>query len=93
MRYADLADEHCSITRPLVVLGDRWTLVILKHAFAGVRRFNAFRDALGISRGQYDELLLRGKVAIEEQKNEIDKELSVADEAEVTPPPGRDPAP
>lgn len=52
MAYADLAEEYCSITRPLVVLGDRWTLVILKHAFAGVRRFNAFRDALGISRGR-----------------------------------------
>jgi DNA-binding HxlR family transcriptional regulator len=52
MAYDDLADELCSITRPLVVLGDRWTLVLLKQAFSGVRRFNAFRDAVGISRGR-----------------------------------------
>jgi len=59
MRYEELADEPCSITRPLVVLGDRWTLVILKFAFAGVRRFNAFQSALGISRGRLQDRLDR----------------------------------
>lgn len=59
MRYEELADEPCSITRPLVVLGDRWTLVILKFAFAGVRRFNAFQSVLGISRGRLQDRLDR----------------------------------
>lgn len=58
MRYRELEDS-CSITRPLVVLGDRWTLVILKQAFFGVRRFNAFRDALGISPGRLQDRLDR----------------------------------
>ncbi|WP_042382732.1 winged helix-turn-helix transcriptional regulator [Streptacidiphilus melanogenes] len=59
MRYEDLADEPCSITRPLVVLGDRWTLVLLKHCFSGVRRFNAFRTAMGISRSRLQDRLDR----------------------------------
>ncbi|MBL1080003.1 helix-turn-helix transcriptional regulator [Nocardia sp. 2] len=52
MRYEELADEPCSITRSLVVFGDRWTLLILKAAFAGIRRFNGFQSYLGISKGR-----------------------------------------
>ncbi|WP_405491438.1 winged helix-turn-helix transcriptional regulator [Nocardia sp. NBC_00511] len=52
MRYEELADEPCSITRSLVVFGDRWTLLILKAAFSGVRRFNGFQSYLGISKGR-----------------------------------------
>ncbi|MBF6213113.1 helix-turn-helix transcriptional regulator [Nocardia puris] len=59
MRYEELAEEPCSITRPLVILGDRWTLVILKYAFSGIRRFNAFQSALGISRGRLQDRLDR----------------------------------
>ncbi|MCW2787560.1 MAG: hypothetical protein JWP74_4077 [Marmoricola sp.] len=59
MRYEELADEYCSITRPLVVLGDRWTLLILKQSFAGVRRFNAFQSVLGISRSRLQNRLDR----------------------------------
>lgn len=59
MRYEELADEPCSITRPLVVLGDRWTLLVLKQAFSGVRRFNAFQAALGISRSRLQDRLDR----------------------------------
>ena len=59
MRYEDLADLPCSITRPLVVLGDRWTLLILKASFAGVRRFNEFQSALGISRSRLQDRLGR----------------------------------
>lgn len=59
MRYDELADERCSITRPLVVLGDRWTLVILKHAFSGVRRFSVFQSVLGISRSRLQDRLER----------------------------------
>ncbi|NKX90076.1 winged helix-turn-helix transcriptional regulator [Nocardia coubleae] len=59
MRYEELADAPCSITRPLVILGDRWTLLILKYCFAGVRRFNAFQSALGISRSRLHDRLDR----------------------------------
>ena len=59
MRYEELADYPCSITRPLVVLGDRWTLLVLKTAFNGVRRFNAFQAVLGISRSRLQDRLDR----------------------------------
>jgi DNA-binding HxlR family transcriptional regulator len=59
MRYEELADEPCSITRPLVVLGDRWTLLVLKFAFARVRRFNQFQAALGVSRSRLQDRLDR----------------------------------
>lgn len=59
VRYEELADVPCSITRPLVVFGDRWTLLVLKYAFAGIRRFNTFQAALGISRGRLQDRLDR----------------------------------
>lgn len=59
MRYEELADQPCSITRPLVILGDRWTLLILKYSFSGIRRFNAFQNTLGISRSRLQDRLDR----------------------------------
>ena len=50
MRAAELAEERCSIARPASILGDRWTLVILRQAFSRVRRFEDFQSSLGISR-------------------------------------------
>ncbi|WP_067470051.1 winged helix-turn-helix transcriptional regulator [Nocardia amamiensis] len=59
MRYEELADVPCSITRPLVIFGDRWTLLILKSCFSGIRRFNAFQSTLGISRSRLQDRLDR----------------------------------
>ncbi|MEZ0049544.1 DNA-binding HxlR family transcriptional regulator [Mycobacterium sp. MAA66] len=59
MRFDALHDEPCSILRPLALLGDRWTLVILRQAFAGVRRFEDFQSSLGISRSMLTERLTR----------------------------------
>ncbi len=50
MKWDDLADQPCSIARSVAVIGDRWTLMILRDAFLGVRRFEAFQTRLGISR-------------------------------------------
>ena len=50
MKYNDLADELCSISRPVSLLGDRWTFMILREAFLGVRRFDQIQSHLGISR-------------------------------------------
>jgi DNA-binding HxlR family transcriptional regulator len=47
------ADDHeiaCSIAKTLQVIGDRWTLLILRDAFRGVRRFDGFAEDLGIAR-------------------------------------------
>ena len=50
MPYRDLQDDQCSIARPLSVLGDRWTMIVLRQAFRGIRRFDEFQSSLGISR-------------------------------------------
>ncbi|MEO0961996.1 MAG: helix-turn-helix domain-containing protein [Pseudomonadota bacterium] len=50
MRWEDLPEQQCSMARTSVVLGDRWTLVILSDVFLGVRRFDDFQKRLGISR-------------------------------------------
>ena len=59
MRHEELLDYPCSIIRPLSVLGDRWTLILIKQAFAGSRRFEEFHAAIGISRGRLTERLSR----------------------------------
>lgn len=46
----DYATQQCSIARALEVVGERWTLLVLRDAFFGVRRYNDFRTHLGIPR-------------------------------------------
>lgn len=57
MRWDGLADEKCSLARSLAVVGDRWTLLILREAFLRVRRFDAFQVRLGIARRVLTERL------------------------------------
>lgn len=40
----------CSVARSLELLGERWTLLIIREAFFGTRRFDDFQAHLGISR-------------------------------------------
>ncbi len=46
---AERGDIACAIERSLRVLGDRWTVLILREADRGVTRFAEFRDRLGIA--------------------------------------------
>jgi DNA-binding HxlR family transcriptional regulator len=50
MRWTELDREACSIARTVSVIGDRWTLLVLRDCFLGVRRFDAFESRLGITR-------------------------------------------
>ncbi|SFM43443.1 winged helix-turn-helix transcriptional regulator [Marinobacter zhejiangensis] len=50
MRWEHLDQEPCSVARTLSVIGDRWTLIILRDCFLGVRRFEKFESRLGITR-------------------------------------------
>jgi DNA-binding HxlR family transcriptional regulator len=50
MRKASFADMHCSVAQSLEIVGEWWTLLILRDAFLGVRRFEDFVERLGISR-------------------------------------------
>src|SRR5580693_10527060 len=45
----DHASRSCPIGRAGDLLGDRWTLLILRDATAGITRFDAFRENLGIA--------------------------------------------
>ncbi|MBE4741914.1 MULTISPECIES: winged helix-turn-helix transcriptional regulator [Streptomyces] len=42
--------QLCSIARTLEVVGERWTLLIIRDAQLGLRRFEEFQDSLGIAR-------------------------------------------
>ncbi|MDF9714713.1 helix-turn-helix transcriptional regulator [Nocardioides sp. ChNu-99] len=46
----DHATDNCSLVRAVQVLGDRWTLVVLREVFIGVRRFDDIRRHTGIPR-------------------------------------------
>ena len=50
MKWDDLANEPCSVARTVAVIGDRWTLMLLRDCFLGIRRFEDFQARLGISR-------------------------------------------
>jgi DNA-binding HxlR family transcriptional regulator len=41
--------QICSIARSLEVVGERWTLLILRNALLGLKRFDEHRDQLGIA--------------------------------------------
>ncbi|MEV6401510.1 helix-turn-helix domain-containing protein [Streptomyces bobili] len=43
-------NQLCSIARTLEVVGERWTLLIIRDAQLGLRRFEEFQDSLGIAR-------------------------------------------
>lgn len=46
----DYAGQRCSLSRALEVVGERWTLLIMRDAFFGVRRFGDFAAHLGVPR-------------------------------------------
>lgn len=50
MRWKDLSEEACPVARSLSVVGDRWTIMILRDCFQGIRRFEQFQERLGITR-------------------------------------------
>ncbi|GAA2270233.1 helix-turn-helix domain-containing protein [Actinomadura luteofluorescens] len=51
--------QNCSVARSLEVVGDRWTMLVIRSAFQGVRRFDDFQDALGVARNVLTDRLNR----------------------------------
>lgn len=49
MRWLEVDPSNCSVRRALDVIGDRWSLLILREAFNGVRRFDDLATHLDIS--------------------------------------------
>lgn len=46
----DYKDQTCSIAATLEVVGERWSLLIVRSAMLGVRRFDALQKDLGVAR-------------------------------------------
>ncbi|GGB63818.1 transcriptional regulator [Tistrella bauzanensis] len=51
VKRVSLWDTGCPVARALDVIGDWWSLLIIRDAFDGVRRFGAFQAGLGIAKG------------------------------------------
>jgi len=46
MRWDEIDDSLCSLARTLGVIGDRWTMLVLREAFLGTRRYDDFQGNL-----------------------------------------------
>ena len=57
MRWSEIQHQKCSVARTLSVIGDRWTLMIIRDAFLRIRRFEHFQQSLGITRHSLSDRL------------------------------------
>jgi DNA-binding HxlR family transcriptional regulator len=55
----DYEGQNCSIARALEVVGERWTLLIVRDVFLGRRRFDELHASLGIARNVLTDRLNR----------------------------------
>jgi DNA-binding HxlR family transcriptional regulator len=51
--------EACSVAQTLEIIGERWTLLIIRDAFLGLTRFAEFQESLGIARNILADRLRR----------------------------------
>jgi DNA-binding HxlR family transcriptional regulator len=51
MKRTSLGRVECPVARALDEIGDWWSLLIIRDAFDGMRRFSEFQKSLGISKG------------------------------------------
>lgn len=49
-KKADLSEAGCGISRALHVIGDWWSLLIIREAFGGKQRFGQFQKSLGLAK-------------------------------------------
>jgi DNA-binding HxlR family transcriptional regulator len=59
MRHTQIHDMTCSVARSWSVLGERWTMLVLREAFNRTRRFEDFQAHLGVARNVLTERLGR----------------------------------
>jgi DNA-binding HxlR family transcriptional regulator len=55
----DYVGQNCSVARALEIVGERWTLLIVRDAFLGLTRFDQFQESLGIARNVLADRLAR----------------------------------
>jgi DNA-binding HxlR family transcriptional regulator len=51
--------QTCSIAGALEIIGERWTLLVVREAFLGTRRFDDFQRELGVARNVLQTRLSR----------------------------------
>ncbi|NPT38265.1 winged helix-turn-helix transcriptional regulator [Paraburkholderia xenovorans] len=68
MRRKSLTEEKCPVARSLDIIGDWWTLLIVRDALSGVTRFNDFQRSLGAAKSS---LSARLKALVEQGIFEI----------------------
>jgi DNA-binding HxlR family transcriptional regulator len=59
VQRASFEDMNCSIAQSLEIVGEWWTLLIVRESFLGVRRFDDFQERLGISRNVLTQRLAK----------------------------------
>jgi len=57
MQHKSFAEMHCSVAQCLEIVGDRWSLLIVRDVFLGVTRFDEIQQRLGISRNILNQRL------------------------------------
>ena len=57
MERKSFADMNCSVAQCLEVVGEWWSMLILRDVFLGVTRFDDFQERLGISRNILNQRL------------------------------------
>src|SRR5271155_3414122 len=55
----DYDNQACSIAGALEIVGERWSLLILRNVFLGLRRFDEIQESLGIARNVLQTRLTR----------------------------------
>lgn len=63
MKWNELSEEACPVARAMSVIGDRWTLLILRDCLFGFRKFDDIQRRLGITRHVLAERLKKLETA------------------------------
>lgn len=63
MKRTRLEESTCPVARSLDIIGDWWSLLIVRDALRGVKRFGEFQKSLGIAKNM---LTVRLKLLVEE---------------------------
>ena len=59
MRNSEFTSQICSVARSLEIVGEWWTLLVVREAFFGTRRFSDFEANLGIAKNVLSDRLAK----------------------------------
>ena len=68
MKHKSFSPMNCSLAQTLEIVGERWTLLILRDAFFGSKRFGQFERSLGIAKN-----ILTARLAVLTEEGILDK--------------------